>query len=928
MNSKENSLNKRIFKKISKNGILENNKNLLINKFGLHNLSQTNLFKQKKSTKKNIKKYNKNSISFSKLKIETKKNFASTTKNSNNISLYSSNEYLNSFSEFKKSSGSCSKKSLINNKVKRNNKSCASLFHNKPKINLITYSSLNKKINIIKEGINNNINSNIMTTAQNTFKTNLNSKNSYSYIDILGISPIMEPSTKDKSKKKINIKMGIFSTPNLLNKAKRPIIKDNEKSYKILNDRNIYNKSLYNYNNHKYKPLIKTCKNSNSKNKSKILKPLDISKKNINNKDNKKLNKKENKVDKAAQNNTKKNQKLSTILQSDIINKENEDSKTSVISVSKNSEDTKKESRLDLHKIFNEKILNNLNNKNNIYNIISNNMKLNNKNSQKNVKNININKQETISVEKNIEKYNNFNYIRDNEINEENNNKKKLSMPLLNSDVKFDLYHMIKKELNNININGNKININYNNNEDEKYNQDLIDDTNKNLINYSDIQENININYNCSEDYNKGSSIKANNNIINNKYYNLSQLNEENNQEQELQISQDKNNEPTQTFFERNNIISKFIKQPIYDISPRFFCVEQSAITKYSLKSKSFMFIEDIEQKNKNIPIINIKKILKLNDDCIFKLLSFSYDNYSSIISSTNLLKNKINNSLNSIFYPIIKDFENKYRTFLKVLNFSFQYKKLTNNHKKSNLFNLIIKCQIITKDIKKSYEIGCNYISNGKKYDIMWKFDVQKKSEIKLWLCTELEVIKNSYKKFTYTSQVSSFSYQDEIELEFNILSKGKIINPYSIEWLEPIITKVDIGIYENKKFISKIKFDQLRACKVETQILFWKNKLPKDDKGIVEKFKKIFEQNFKIEKIYFDVSKYYFFKFEMIADKIGIIKQNIFSTFDINIVHYESHIKNEIQCIYLINSNYYNKIMDIRLGTNVTFYIIDMKR
>ena len=62
--------------------------------------------------------------------------------------------------------------------------------------------------------------------------------------------------------------------------------------------------------------------------------------------------------------------------------------------------------------------------------------------------------------------------------------------------------------------------------------------------------------------------------------------------------------------------------------------------------------------------------------------------------------------------------------------------------------------------------------------------------------------------------------------------------------------------------------------------------------------------------------------------ANKKGLLKQNKFSTFDINIIDNNEHLKNEIQCTYIINSNFYTKIMEIRLGTCVTFYIIDMKR
>ena len=119
------------------------------------------------------------------------------------------------------------------------------------------------------------------------------------------------------------------------------------------------------------------------------------------------------------------------------------------------------------------------------------------------------------------------------------------------------------------------------------------------------------------------------------------------------------------------------------------------------------------------------------------------------------------------------------------------------------------IKCKVITKEVKQSYEIGCNYISLNKKYDYIWKFDVQKKEDIKIWICIEVDIINNLYKKFSYTSQVTSFCYNDEISLQFNIFNKGIIIEPKSIEWIEPIKSEAPIGIYEKIKFISPIEFN-----------------------------------------------------------------------------------------------------------------------
>ena len=703
------------------------------------------------------------------------------------------------------------------------------------------------------------------------------------------------------------------STPNLSNKVKKPIIKDKERSYKIFNDRGFMNKNLYNYKNYNlnYKPKIMISNNSinNSKNKrkEKIKKILDISKKYLQKNKNINRNKKENKINKEQiDEKIEKKQNISIIPQTKSINKNVKKENIKNIldaSASKNSEDTKKESRLDLHNIINDKILNNLKNKNNIYDIISINMKknLNDKNHINNLK-TNINEQKTINIEDEDDE--NYNIIN------------------LNSQIELNNKILLSNVINNITYN---INNNLNNN--VIYNNK--DKSNKKIINYTCINEKTNFIKSLSdEENNKHSkkSIKTNKNL-NNKYFNLMNLNLINKDEQEFHSSQDKNNDQTQTTVDRNNIISKFIKQPIYNISPRLFSPENHSMTKYSLKIKSFKFINDIEQNNKNIPVINIKKILLLKDKPIFKILSFSYDNYSSIIESNILLKNKLNNSLINIFTHVIDDFQNKYQNFLKVTNFSFEQKKFFSNRKLQNTFNLIIKCKIITTEIKKSYEIGCNFISYGKKYDNIWKFDVHDKKDIKLWLCTELNMINKIKNNITYTSQVSSFSYLDEIILEFNIFSKGNNIDPYSIEWTEPITSEAPIDIYENKKFHSSVLYDELRACEVETQILFWKNKII-DDKGIVEDFKKIFGKFFKIKEINYDISKFYFFKFKMVANKIGVLKQNQYLSFDINIIEYESNIQNEIQCIYLLNSNSYNNSINIRINTSLTFYIIDMKR
>ena len=620
------------------------------------------------------------------------------------------------------------------------------------------------------------------------------------------------------------------------------------------------------------------------------------------------------------------------------INKTNEKEIKNITENNENSDNTKKESTKELHKIFNDKILQNIDKKNLINDIIINNLELNqNKkfNSRNNEQqNININEQVTINIEENDKQRE----VKDNKIliphtdsmlDKINNNK--------NSSNKESTKNK-KNDRNNKNINDNNINSdniyqnysNYESFEEEKEENVMINNINDDgKKRYTIFNENEKENKYVNEKHKKNS--KENSSTHENVYKNMNDLDKDKNiskqEEQEFRPECDRQSDQTQTTLDKNYILSKFIKQPIYDISSRYLN-EENVNLKHILPSKKFLFITDIEEEIKRMPIISFKKILNLSDKSLFNLLSFSYDNYLSIISLNNLVKNKVVKSLKAIFQHAINDFKHKYESFLKVIDYNFIQKNFMLNHKKNNLLNLEIKCEIITEEINKSYEIGCNYISNNKNYDYLWKIDIKNKKDVNIWICTELNKINNASKNFTYTSQVSSFCHGDMINLQFNIFSEGNIINPISIEWTEPAISLVPGGVFEKSKYISPYSFDQIRACEVETQILFWKNILPENDGGIVNEVKKIYGKFFDIQNIRYDVSKFYFFKVEMKANKIGCLKSNKFSKFDINIIDYNENVENEIQCIYLMNSYYYSQKMDIRIGTKVILYIVDMKR
>jgi len=903
MKLKENMSNKSSFyyNQISKKGLLENDKKLLLKKFGFINfhLSQGNL------NFDNINTHNYSLIENSLLSIKNEsRKPIKTTININNIK---NNDKVNNFQK----NNQIKTKNIIQNIQKNYSSNNSCLKKNKHKYNQSMSSlPLNTNINTKDKSdkqfykVRNNVSSvnATATTAQNSIKTN---------IGLLSNMDMIKPIQKNKSKNKIeNIKAKNCSTPNLFDKVHNHVNLNKEKPNKI------YNNSTY---------LSKT-------NKKRIAKKI------INNRNKEKLNKYndiiEKEINKTMQNfYNKNNDNLNNH-----INKTNEKEIKNITENNENSDNTKKESIKELHKIFNDKILQNIDKKNLINDIIINNLELNqNKkfNSRNNEQqNININEQVTINIEENDKQRE----VKDNKIliphtdsmlDKINNNK--------NSSNKESTKNK-KNDINNKNINDNNINSdniyqnysNYESFEEEKEEKVMINNINDDgKKRYSIFNENEKENKYVNEKHKKNS--KENSSTHENVYKNMNDLDKDKNiskqEEQEFRPECDRQSDQTQTTLDKNYILSKFIKQPIYDISSRYLN-EENVNLKHILPSKKFLFITDIEEEIKRMPIINFKKILNLSDKSLFNLLSFSYDNYLSIISLNNLVKNKVVKSLKAIFQHAINDFKHKYESFLKVIDYNFIQKNFMLNHKKNNLLNLEIKCEIITEEINKSYEIGCNYISNNKNYDYLWKIDIKNKKDINIWICTELNKINNASKNFTYTSQVSSFCHGDMINLQFNIFSEGNIINPISIEWTEPAISLVPGGVFEKSKYISPYSFDQIRACEVETQILFWKNILPENDGGIVNEVKKIYGKFFDIQNIRYDVSKFYFFKVEMKANKIGCLKSNKFSKFDINIIDYNENVENEIQCIYLMNSYYYSQKMDIRIGTKVILYIVDMKR
>ena len=364
-----------------------------------------------------------------------------------------------------------------------------------------------------------------------------------------------------------------------------------------------------------------------------------------------------------------------------------------------------------------------------------------------------------------------------------------------------------------------------------------------------------------------------------------------------------------------------------YNVSTRDIHDEVAKKFNHENPNINYFFISEVEKKNKNIINLNKKKFLKLKDIPIFKILSFGIDNYLPLINSDIYIKNKINKSLYNIYENLILSFKFTYKDYLEVTHYRFEQNKVKSFYNdNSYILDLILNCKIISKSVERSVELSCNYSSNNKKYDYLWKFDLQKKTKINKWITTEINTMKNYYKTISYTSQVSSFSYGDEIQFQINLFNINNILEPSSVEWFAPVVSFINYQVYENTKFINNIPYDPLRACEVEKQILLWHDKFSKEQMLVFEEIKAIFEKMFKIKNIYFDKSKYSFYKIVMVPKKIGFLSRNKYCSFDINIIDYNIPAKNEIQCIYYINTNNYTNKMDIRLGNTLTLYIVDM--
>lgn len=371
-----------------------------------------------------------------------------------------------------------------------------------------------------------------------------------------------------------------------------------------------------------------------------------------------------------------------------------------------------------------------------------------------------------------------------------------------------------------------------------------------------------------------------------------------------------------------------FAFSPEYDMSYRLINDELNNNKSFSTNSE-YKFINQIREENQQIQRINYKSFIRLSDYSLYYLISFIFENYNTLVYKTNkYIYSKINLSMNNIFKRVIEDFSKKYKNILRIEKFSFFQKNFVFHKKSFPLLNLVLKAKIVSNEINKCYEIGYTYMINQKEYNNIWKFDLRKKnSSITTWFSSECEIFNDNLNRFCYSQPISSFSVGDVIEIHINIFSKNGAINPFSIQWSEVKIEEAPKGFYQKSMVKSPYLFDKLRACEVENMIHFWRtDKNFLENSILIKEFKKIFMRHFIIETIFYDVSKIYLYKIFLRANSVGKITKNKFANFEFEVVQKDQEIQNEIQSIFLLNSNFFADKIQIRQGSNVIFYVIDL--
>ena len=398
-----------------------------------------------------------------------------------------------------------------------------------------------------------------------------------------------------------------------------------------------------------------------------------------------------------------------------------------------------------------------------------------------------------------------------------------------------------------------------------------------------------------------------------------------------------------------------------------------------------YIFIEDIIEKSNKFESLSFDKFHKISNKAKYKIISFCYDNYKNIMNSSIYMRNSILEAFEDKFSPCIKDFSNKYKNILLIDNYKFnthEFVKPKLKRKKFRTFCLYIKAKILPnneyflkygdvgfevsykykiKSLKnesneKSHRTNTSEVSYISKYHIqeefiqIYKFDLRKNKNFPMWLSSEKDEIFNSVsrsincliskvlkkdelyqKHLIYSTPVINVNENDYVVFRIDLIENNNIIE--NISFNDPIVQSINKKYYHKTSYKQDQKFDKMRDCENELSINVWHDdftfieyidKKPKY-KDFIPKLKKTFQEYFQIIETKYDLSKFVFIRMTMKANKLGFLKANIFCNKDIEIVDKNTSLVKECVPINFVNTFSLNKILKIKIGTIIDFYLIE---
>ena len=351
-----------------------------------------------------------------------------------------------------------------------------------------------------------------------------------------------------------------------------------------------------------------------------------------------------------------------------------------------------------------------------------------------------------------------------------------------------------------------------------------------------------------------------------------------------------------------------------------------------------FKFIQEVVNNNLgyNIPF---EKLNKLNSKIIFNIFCFLYDDYGNIMTSGKKMRNLFLPTITSKFSYLIQSFQNIYKSIFEFDSFKFKLNKYS-KHKRKNIstFYVELKSKIkknpllkrnngISYEIKYSFKMKKQNKQSNLYYQI-FKFDIRNDKYYPIWFCSDMDDTNFVKRRLIYSSPVQYFCEGDFIFFKINLIEGNNgIISDINFQPLKNDI--VPRKLFLRGTYRTDINFDKIRDCEVENMVLRWN-----DENNLIKKNEiylnvhKVFSKNFEIKEINYDISKLAFYRIKMLATKIGIFKINRIFNLNIEILSENSQLTNECINIGCVNIYTKSKKIQIRKGTLIILYIIDIQK